>query len=55
MYGHIFSVSKMAIMYVKRTQLRGMLIVTLVILYNGVKLADLLRVSVNLIEDNPMC
>jgi hypothetical protein len=51
-YGHFYFLKglRLAIVYVKRTQLRAILIVFLYIFYNGAELEDLLTVSVKLCE-----
>jgi len=41
----------LAVVYAKRTHLRGILIASLVIFYNGAKLVDLLTVSVKLVKN----
>ena len=51
-YGHFYFLKglNLVIVYIKSTQFRVILIVSLVIFYNGAKLGDLLTVSAKLCE-----
>ena len=51
-YGHFYFLKglSLAIVYVKHTKLRGILIIPFVIFYNGAKFGDLLTESVKLCE-----